>query len=195
MTQWNSLLHPVAAAFLTIVYSDYMLVSHTPALYCGGNLYKPSDLREFAISQVVNYAVLQPFLSNTIISIYVLTLNNQRNWTSAQVDYVLGENPMKISYLVGYGEAYPLYVHHKGASIPVNVQTNCQDGFKWLHSSDPNPNTATGALVGGPFQNDSFIDHRENWMQCEATTYNSAVMVGLLSGLVSSTSLRTKTFT
>jgi hypothetical protein len=105
-----------------------------------------------------------------------------------QADYVLGENPMKLSYLVGYGDSYPQRVHHRGASIPADVDTGC-GGQEWLHSTEPNPNVATGALVGGPFKNDSFVDERENVLQNEATTYNSALVVGLLSGLLTTSSV------
>lgn len=109
--------------------------------------------------------------------------------TLFQADYVLGNNPLKMSYLVGYGDKYPQYVHHRGASIPVDATTGCRDGFRWLKSDKPNPNVAIGALVGGPFRNESFIDSRNNSMQTEPSTYNSAVIVGLLSGLVTTSSV------
>ncbi|WZY98330.1 hypothetical protein YC2023_070659 [Brassica napus] len=89
-----------------------------------------------------------------------------------------------MSYLVGYGDKYPEYVHHRGASIPADANTGCKDGFEWLNSEEPNPNVAYGALVGGPFLNDTFIDARNNSMQNEPSTYNSALVVGLLSSLV-----------
>jgi len=107
----------------------------------------------------------------------------------SQVDYVLGENPMKLSYLVGFGENYPQYVHHRGSSIPADATTGCKDGFKWLNSSAPNPNVAVGALVGGPFRNETYSDSRNNSMQGEPSTYNSALLVGVLSGLVTSSSV------
>lgn len=94
-----------------------------------------------------------------------------------------------MSYLVGYGDNYPQYVHHRGASIPEDADTSCKDGWKWLDSTEPNPNVATGALVGGPFLNETYIDSRNNSMQAEPTTYNSAVIVGLLSGLVTTSSV------
>lgn len=106
---------------------------------------------------------------------------------------MLGENPMAMSYLVGYGSKYPQYVHHRGSSIPADAHTGCQDGFKWLNSSNPNPNVAVGALVGGPFLNETYIDNRNNSMQGEPSTYNSALIVALLSGLVTSSSVP-KTF-
>ncbi|KAK7262948.1 hypothetical protein RJT34_30530 [Clitoria ternatea] len=154
---WNSLQHSVASAFLAVLYSDYMLTSQTEALYCSGKLYKPIDIRKFAISQV---------------------------------DYVLGENPMKMSYLVGYGSYYPKYIHHRGSSIPVNATTGCKDGFKqWYDSPYPNPNVAFGALVGGPFFNETYNDFRNNSMQAEPTTYSCALLVALLSGLVATSSV------
>ena len=102
---------------------------------------------------------------------------------------MLGNNPMKMSYLIGYGSSYPQYAHHRGSSIPVDAKTGCRDGFKWLNSSHPNPNVAVGALVGGPFLNETYNDSRRNSMQGEPTTYNSAVIVGLLSGLITSSSM------
>lgn len=107
-----------------------------------------------------------------------------RNFARSQADYVLGNNPMGMSYLVGYGNKYPQYVHHRGASIPGNATTGCKTGWKYLEKKEPNPNVAVGALVGGPFLNETYVDDRNNSMQGEPSTYNSAVMVGLLSGLV-----------
>ncbi|KAG0452700.1 hypothetical protein HPP92_025092 [Vanilla planifolia] len=153
--KWNALQHPVAASFLAVLYSDYMMTSRTPSFSCNGVTFSSSDLRSFAMSQA---------------------------------DYILGNNPMEMSYLVGYGDKYPQQVHHRGASIPVNANTGCE-GFQWLKSTEPNPNVAVGALVGGPFKNDSYIDNRNNSMQSEPTTYNSAVLVGLLSGLVTTSSV------
>nr|GMC52227.1 endoglucanase 2-like [Ipomoea batatas] len=112
-----------------------------------------------------------------------------RDFATSQADYVLGDNPMEMSYLVGYGDKYPEYVHHRGASIPAKAKPGCKQGFKWLDSSKPNPNVAVGALVGGPFLNDTYVDARNNSMQGEPTTYNSALLVGLLSGLVTTSSV------
>ncbi|KAK9136448.1 hypothetical protein Syun_015778 [Stephania yunnanensis] len=117
------------------------------------------------------------------------TPSDIRSFAISQLEYVLGDNPMKMSYLVGYGNNYPNYVHHRGASIPADATTGCKTGFKWLDSTKPNPNAAVGALVGGPFRNDSYIDSRNNSMQGEPTTYNSAVLVGLLSSLVASSTV------
>ncbi|XP_024971427.1 endoglucanase 2-like [Cynara cardunculus var. scolymus] len=158
ISDWNALQHPIASAFLAVIYSDYMLTSQTQKLHCDSDTFSPADLRKFAMSQA---------------------------------NYVLGDNPMKMSYLVGYGDKYSQYVHHRGASIPSDSNTNCSTGWKWLESDEPNPNVATGALVGGPFLNESYVDSRNNSMQTEPSTYNSAVIVGLLSGLVTTSSVVT----
>ncbi|XP_021831014.1 endoglucanase 10 [Prunus avium] len=111
-----------------------------------------------------------------------------RKFARSQANYVLGENPLKMSYLVGYGDKYPKYVHHRGASIPADEKPNCREGFKYLNTKDPNPNVAVGALVGGPFLNETYVDARNNSRQGEPSTYNSALIVGLLSGLVTTSS-------
>lgn len=103
----------------------------------------------------------------------------------------MGNNPMNMSYIVGHGSKYPGYVHHRGASIPVGAKTGCKDGFEWLESVDPNPNVAVGAVVGGPFLNETYIDSRNNSMQAEPTTYNTALLVALLSGLITTSSVIT----
>ncbi|KAG6394436.1 hypothetical protein SASPL_145020 [Salvia splendens] len=108
-----------------------------------------------------------------------------RSFAIMQADYVLGSNPMRTSNLVGYGSKYPEYVHHRGASIPRDATTGCSDGFKWLNSTAPNPNVAVG---GGPFLNDTYIDSRNNTRQMEPTIYNTSLLVGLLSGLATTTS-------
>lgn len=146
-------------------------------------MYKPIDLRKFAISQVCAC----PTKLHQLYSHNITTNGKLRQYF--QVEYVLGENPMRMSYLVGYGSEYPRYIHHRGSSIPVDAKTGCRDGFKWYDSAEPNPNVAFGALVGGPFFNETYDDFRNNSMQGEPTTYSNALLVGLLSGLVATSSV------
>ncbi|KAL0731844.1 hypothetical protein Bca4012_027938 [Brassica carinata] len=111
-----------------------------------------------------------------------------RDFAKSQADYILGKNPMGMSFVVGYGDKYPEYIHHRGASIPADATTGCLDGFEYFNSTKPNPNIANGALVGGPFLNETFRDARDNVRQNEPTTYNNALLVGLLSSLVTTSS-------
>lgn len=109
-------------------------------------------------------------------------------FAKSQVDYILGSNPMNMSYLVGYGPHFPVRVHHRGASIE-SYRGNrgfigCTQGYDdWYGQRDPNPNVLIGALVGGPDSEDRFRDERGNYMQTEACTYNTAALVGVFARL------------
>lgn len=52
VSEWNSLQHPAAHAYLAKVYSDYMHESSFKTLECDGKKLGSSDLRKFAKSQV-----------------------------------------------------------------------------------------------------------------------------------------------
>ncbi|KAH6822674.1 glycosyl hydrolase 9B8 [Perilla frutescens var. hirtella] len=106
----------------------------------------------------------------------------------SQVAYILGSNPMGLSYLVGYGPNYPKRVHHRGASMESyrdsKVFVGCTQGYDhWYGRQDPNPNVVVGAVVGGPDSNDEFRDRRGNFVQTEACTYNTAPLVGVFAKL------------
>ncbi|WRX17075.1 Glycoside hydrolase family 9 - like 10 [Theobroma cacao] len=102
-----------------------------------------------------------------------------------QVDYTLGDNPAKMSYMVGFGARYPQHVHHRGSSVPsIHAHPDritCNDGFQYLYSSSPNPNVLVGAIVGGPDSKDNFADDRNNYQQSEPATYINAPFVGALA--------------
>lgn len=114
--------------------------------------------------------------------------NELLSFAKSQVDYILGSNPMGMSYLVGYGPNFPQRVHHRGASIE-SYRGNkgfigCTQGYdNWYGRPGPNPNVLTGALVGGPDSKDRFKDERRNYIQTEACTYNTAALVGVFARL------------
>ncbi|KAK9052795.1 hypothetical protein SSX86_029425 [Deinandra increscens subsp. villosa] len=114
-----------------------------------------------------------------------IPLNTLRDFATSQMDYILGKNPMKMSYVVGHGDKFPRHVHHRGASIPNNkVKYSCKGGFSWLSSGKPNPNNITGAMVGGPDRFDKYRDVRSNYSYTEPTLAGNA---GLVAALVSLT--------
>ncbi|KAG0503250.1 hypothetical protein HPP92_003322 [Vanilla planifolia] len=106
-----------------------------------------------------------------------------------QVDYLLGSNPKKISYMVGFGSAWPNKVHQRGDSI-VSMKkdpspVDCKGGFdRWFHSPNPNPSVIEGAVVGGPDADDWYNDDRENYQQAEPSTVTTAAFVGVLARLI-----------
>ncbi|KAL7108876.1 hypothetical protein ACP275_06G140700 [Erythranthe tilingii] len=114
--------------------------------------------------------------------------NDLISFARSQVDYILGNNPKRLSYMVGFGSNYPKRVHHRGASI-VSIKKDrrrvgCQDGFNnWFNRNADNPNVITGAIVGGPDKSDQYTDARNNYQQAEPSTANNAPLVGVLARL------------
>ncbi|KAM0014538.1 putative cellulase [Helianthus debilis subsp. tardiflorus] len=114
-----------------------------------------------------------------------------RKFAETQIDYILGKNPRKMSYLVGFGNHYPKHVHHRGASIPKNkIKYSCKGGYKWRDSKKPNPNTVIGAMVAGPDKHDGFHDMRTNYNYTEPIIAGNA---GLVAALVALSGDRTTT--
>ncbi|KAJ9147991.1 hypothetical protein P3X46_030090 [Hevea brasiliensis] len=120
-----------------------------------------------------------------------------RAFAKSQVDYILGNNPMKMSYMVGFGSKYPTQIHHRAASIP-SIQVHpekvgCNDGFSSFYSiNQPNPNTHVGAIVGGPDSNDQYKDLRSDYSHAEPTTYLNAAFVGSVAALITKTGSEAK---
>ncbi|CAK9148825.1 unnamed protein product [Ilex paraguariensis] len=120
----------------------------------------------------------------------IVTPKRLRTIAKKQVDYLLGDNPLKMSYMVGYGARYPQRIHHRGSSLPSitahPAKIQCSSGFNIMNSQSPNPNILVGAIVGGPDQHDQFPDKRSDYEQSEPATYINAPLVGALSYLAHS---------
>ncbi|KAB1999210.1 hypothetical protein E1A91_D12G147600v1 [Gossypium mustelinum] len=107
-----------------------------------------------------------------------------RDFAKTQIDYILGRNLRHMSYVVGFSDHFPQYVHHKGASIPGYIKhQSCQEGLRWKESKKPNPNTIVGAMVGGPDKHDGFQDNRSNYNFTEPTIAGNAGLVAALVAL------------
>ncbi|KAL6997788.1 Endoglucanase 12 [Sarracenia purpurea var. burkii] len=116
-----------------------------------------------------------------------ISLDELRRFATSQMDYILGANPMNMSYVVGYGNKYPKRVHHRGASTPNDkIKYSCTGGWKWRDTPNPNPNTINGAMVGGPDRFDRFRDVRNNYSYTEPTMAGNAGLVAALVSLTSS---------
>jgi hypothetical protein len=92
------------------------------------------------------------------------------DFVQSQIDYILGDNPAGVNYVVGAEENSPRSVHHRGAS-GVNMPSD-QPSF--------NIYTLYGALAGGPGPDDSYKDDRSNYEMNEvALDYNAAFTMDL----------------
>ncbi|AEC10439.1 Six-hairpin glycosidase superfamily [Arabidopsis suecica] len=118
----------------------------------------------------------------------VLQASDLLNLARAQVDYILGSNPKKMSYMVGYGTNYPKRPHHRGASI-VSIKNDpkpvtCNGGFEaWYNNPKPNPNLLVGAIVGGPDEYDAYGDERSDFQHGEPDTVTVAPLLGVLAAI------------
>ncbi|KAK8579839.1 hypothetical protein V6N12_070144 [Hibiscus sabdariffa] len=103
-----------------------------------------------------------------------------------QMDYILGQNPAKMSYMVGFGPNFPKRIHHRASSLPSKASNpgsiGCEAGFQpYFYTSNPNPNVLVGAIVGGPDQSDVFSDDRSDHAHSEPATYINGAIVGPLA--------------
>ncbi|KAG4094255.1 cellulase Cel9A precursor [Neocallimastix lanati (nom. inval.)] len=96
------------------------------------------------------------------------------DFVQKQTDYILGNNPAKVNYVVGAEANSPKAVHHRAASGTYDSQD------KNAKPTDYNVFTLWGALAGGPGSKDEYTDTRKNYEMNEvALDYNAAFQMNL----------------
>ena len=91
-------------------------------------------------------------------------VDRARAFGEKQTHYMLGDNPLGMSYVVGFGSNFATHTHHRPASCPDPPQ-GC--GWDWFNKAEDNPRQTqilTGAVIQGPDDQDAFWDSRENYM-------------------------------
>ncbi|XP_039007042.1 endoglucanase 24-like isoform X3 [Hibiscus syriacus] len=161
-------------------------IDYTP----GGLIYKPggSNLQHtttisFLLLVYANY--LERTSQTVNCGNLIVSPLSLRTIAKKQVDYILGDNPMGLSYMVGYGNQFPQRIHHRGSSLP-SLKDHpefiaCKEGSDYFNSTNPNPNVFVGAIVGGPGEDDVYGDDRADFKKSEPTTYINAPFVGVLA--------------
>ena len=98
-----------------------------------------------------------------------------------QLDYAMGSSGR--SFVVGFGDKYPLRPHHAGASCP-DRPAKCD--WPQFDSSKPNPQILYGALVAGPSGpgDDTYNDKRNDYVTNEVALDYNAGFTSALAGLV-----------
>jgi hypothetical protein len=99
------------------------------------------------------------------------------DFAKEQIDYILGNNPLGMSYMVGFGDNYPKFPHHRAASGMLEGWP----GDETKHA--PERHILYGALVGGADENDEYIDDVEKYVYTETGLDYNAGLVGALAGL------------
>ncbi|XP_022875747.1 endoglucanase 17 isoform X2 [Olea europaea var. sylvestris] len=171
--------------------TPYSSAQYTP----GGLLFKMNDSNmQYVTSTSFLLVTYAKYLTSAHMVVkcggVTVTPKKLRTLAKRQVDYLLGDNPLKMSFMVGYGARYPLRIHHRGSSLPSTAthpaKIQCSAGFSVMKSPSPNPNILMGAIVGGPDQRDCFPDQRSDYEQSEPATYINAPLVGSLAYLAHS---------
>ena len=95
-------------------------------------------------------------------------------WAKAQMEYILGNNPMGYSYEVGYDKSYATQPHHRSSHCSAKQSQESQ--INQIH-------TLWGALVGGPDHKDYHHDETKDYIYNEVTDDYNAGFCGDLAGL------------
>lgn len=114
----------------------------------------------------LRYANASAFIA-TVASDTVLKSEADKytDFAETQVNYALGDNPLKQSYVVGFGDKYPQNPHHR---------TSHGSWKNDLKIPDKARHILYGALVGGPNEDGSYNDDRQDFINNEvATDYNA----------------------
>ncbi len=96
-----------------------------------------------------------------------------REWAKGQSEYLLGNNPLGQSYMMGYTDNYAEYAHH--AATHASIYGMCDDPLESKH-------IAYGALVSGPNSGDEHSDDRCDYGSNEITIDYNAAFVAALAG-------------
>ena len=107
------------------------------------------------------------------------------NWAMGQMNYLMGDNPAKWSYIVGFGSNVPGVSPGGSATAASHPHEGGAQGS--LTNSQSNPLTDNhilwGALVGGPSSTDQPDDVTTDFVLNEVAVDYNAAFVGALAGL------------
>jgi len=98
------------------------------------------------------------------------------DWAKSQIDYALGNNAFKRSFVCGFGTNPPVKPHHRSMHGPY-LDDNGRTPVNSRH-------VLYGALVGGPSQDGSFVDDRLDAVRNEVATDYNAGFSGALAWCV-----------
>lgn len=121
---------------------------------------------------VLRYAASESFLA----LLYYRQSRDEslKTFAKSQIDYILGANPARLSYLVGFGGNYPKNLHHRAL-----------EGYQAYQNNKNDPAlTLIGALVGGPNEYDEFKDNSSFYQYTEVAIDYNAGFVAALAGML-----------
>ncbi|MBN2738186.1 MAG: glycoside hydrolase family 9 protein [Spirochaetales bacterium] len=96
------------------------------------------------------------------------------DWAKGQMEYLMGDNPLNRSMIVGYSDNYAAHPHHRAAHGSIVNNPLIPEDHK---------HTLWGALVGGPGLNDEHTDSTNDYIFNEVAIDYNAAFVSALAGL------------
>ncbi len=96
-------------------------------------------------------------------------------WMTDQMNYIMGDNPLGRSYIVGYSDNYAEHPHHRAAHGSSNNS---------IFEPEEHKHILWGALVGGPDIDDNHVDETNDYIYNEVAIDYNAGAVGALAGHV-----------
>ena len=141
-----------------------------------GGLYYVTNLSQWASNR---YAANAASMVAIVANILPETDSKRKEYidfVKSQIDYILGDNPAGVNYVVGAEENSPKAVHHRAASAVFDPRLAMR----------PKENIFTlyGALAGGPGMSDDYVDDRNNFQMNEVALDYNAGFTMCLAGLV-----------
>jgi len=134
-------------------------------------------------------------LASNLLICYKLGISASSSLSTAQQQVAFSLGPLVASntsvngraggYVVGVGPNPPIHPHSSTSACSSSGNTNCNSSGNYgINCSDPNPHNITGALVGGPEQNEAYTDTQSDYQHNEvALDYNAGfqtTVAGLL---------------
>lgn len=100
--------------------------------------------------------------------------NRYSNFAEDQIDYILGDNPNRRSYMVGFGNNSPKNPHHRNSHGSLTGNIN---------EPGNNRHVLYGALVGGPSaaNDNAYVDSRTDFVSNEVALDYNAGLTGALA--------------
>jgi endoglucanase len=158
-------------------YLDYWTVGHGPRRIA----YTPGGLAWLDAWGSLRYAAntaLMALLYSDVLKKgggQLPLVKRYHDFAVRQINYMLGDNPSRRSFVVGFGHNPPRNPHHRGAHGSERHD---------IHVPKNNRYVLYGALVGGPGRNDQYKDDRKNYICNEVATDYNAAFTGALSRMV-----------
>lgn len=150
-----------------------------------GLAYKyPWGSLRYAANAAFLAAVHARYISTSWDKAYVLAL---KTFAVQQINYILGDCGR--SWVVGFGKKSPISAYHKSSynsyiDFPKRGASLDDVLYEFTDSATPNRHVLYGALVGGPKDDDTYVDNRQDYEWTEVTQDYNSGLVGALAAMI-----------